>query len=58
MNKTYTNEEILRNIEILTQKRDSIKIERTALTQTINSLNKQILMWEKLDKSQYKMFDE
>ena len=38
--KTYTQEEINRNIETLTNKMDNLKLERTELTKNINSIKK------------------
>lgn len=56
--KTYTQAEVNRNIETLTNKMELLKLERTELTQNINLTKKQVDYWLKLDKSQLKMFDE
>ena len=40
--KTYTQEEINRNIETLTNKMDNLKLERTELTKNINSIKNAI----------------
>ena len=53
---TYTQQEVESNINKLTTLSDSLKLERTALSQQINSIKKQIQEWEDLDKSQFKMF--
>lgn len=54
---TYTNEEIQKNIETLSNRVDSLKLDRTELTRLISELRKQVLYWQELDKSQYKMFE-
>lgn len=55
--KTYTQKEISTNIEILTEKMEVLKLNRTEISKQINSLKKQIEFWNSLDISQYKMFD-
>jgi len=55
--KTYTNEEIQKNIEMLSNRMDSLKLDRTELNRLIGELRKQIAYWNELDKSQYKMFE-
>lgn len=55
--KTYTQKEISTNIEILTEKMEALKLNRTEISKQINSLKKQIEFWNSLDISQYKMFD-
>lgn len=55
-NKTYTTKEINYNIETLTNKMNSLKLSRTELSQEINNVKKQIVAWEELDESQFKMF--
>tara|TARA_R110000850_G_scaffold266127_1_gene396350 strand:+ start:14 stop:190 length:177 start_codon:yes stop_codon:yes gene_type:complete len=53
---TYTQEEILKNIEKLTIKSNSLKTQRTGISQDINSLKKQVKEWEDLNVNQFKMF--
>lgn len=54
---TYTNEEIQKNIETLSNRVDSLKLDRTELNRLLGELRKQVLYWQELDKSQYKMFE-
>lgn len=54
---TYIQKEVLDNIEILNNKVSILKLKRTELLQSINTLKKQISEWQKLNKNQYKMFD-
>lgn len=54
--KTYTQKEVQKNIETLTNRMESLKLERTELTKSINSIKKQITEWLDLDQSQFKMF--
>ena len=54
--KKYTQEEIKSNINTLTTQLNTKKLQRTELTQSINSTKKQIVYWEELDTSQIKMF--
>jgi prefoldin subunit 5 len=54
-NIIYTPKEIQKNIEVLTNRMESLKLERTELTQNINSIKKQIQYWLDLDKSQLKL---
>ena len=52
----YTQKEVLENIEKLTKKSDSLKLQRTSLSQEINSLKKQIKVWVDIDMSQFKLY--
>ena len=54
--ETYTDKEIQSNIENLTNQMNQLKLDRTELSQSINSMKKQIQSWLELDKSQLKMF--
>ena len=54
--KSYTEKEIRYNIETLTEKLQGLKMVRTEISQDINRINKQIIAWEELDDSQFKMF--
>ena len=54
--KTYTQKEILHNIDVLTNSMESLKLERTSITKSINSLKKQVNTWKELNENQYKMF--
>jgi flagellar capping protein FliD len=54
--KTYTQKEIIHNIDVLTNSIDSLKLDRTSITKSINSLKKQVKTWEELNENQYKMF--
>ena len=54
--KTYTVKEIQRNIDTLNKRVDDLKLSRTEISQEINQVKKQIIAWEELDDSQFKMF--
>jgi len=54
--KTYTAREVTYNIDTLNSRMDNLKLERTAISQEINQVKKQIVAWEELDSSQFKMF--
>jgi flagellar capping protein FliD len=54
--KTYTQKDIIHNIDVLTNSIDSLKLDRTSITKSINSLKKQVKTWEELNENQYKMF--
>jgi len=54
--KTYTEKEIRYNIETLTEKLQGLKMVRTEISQEINQVTKQIVAWEELNDSQFKMF--
>lgn len=56
MAKQYTQKKIQKNIETLTNRMESLKLERTELSKSINSVKKQITYWIELDKSQLKLF--
>lgn len=58
MNKevTYTQKEVLQNINTLQNELDVSKLKRTEITKRINELKKQIQYWRDLDLSQLKMF--
>lgn len=51
----YTNEEIQSNINKLTAKSDSLKLQRTAISKDINQIKKQIQYWQEMDLSQLKI---
>ena len=53
---TYTEKEINKNIEALNERMESLKLNRSEISQDINQVKKQILAWEELDNSQFKMF--
>lgn len=54
--KTYTNKEVISNINLLKNELDDLKAERLELSRKIAHTKKQIVYWEELDKSQFKMF--
>ena len=54
--KSYTEKEIQHNIDTLNKRVDDLKLSRTEISQEINQVNKQIIAWEELDYSQFKMF--
>ena len=53
---TYTQKEILSNINRLQDEVELLKLKRTEIIKRINELNKQIDYWKDLDISQIKMF--
>jgi len=55
-NKTYTAREVAYNIDTLNNRMDGLKSDRTEISQEINPIKKQIIAWEELDNSQFKMF--
>jgi hypothetical protein len=55
--KTYTQEEIDSNINILTISLESLTIKRKSINSDIRNVKKQILYWEELNKNQYKLFE-
>ncbi len=55
-NKTYTAREVAYNIDTLNNRMDGLKSDRTEISQEINQIKKQIIAWEELDNSQFKMF--
>ena len=54
--KKYTQEEVESNINILENKINQLKLDRTELSQEINANKKQVLVWRELDMSQIKLF--
>jgi|TARA_B100000809_G_scaffold225645_1_gene236755 prefoldin subunit 5 len=54
--KTYTEKEIQHNIDTLNKRVDDLKLSRTEISQEINQVKKQVVAWEELDDSQFKMF--
>lgn len=54
--KTYTEKEIQHNINTLNKRVDDLKLSRTEISQEINQVKKQVVAWEELDDSQFKMF--
>ena len=54
--KTYTEKEIQHNIDTLNKRVDDLKLSRTEISQEINQVKKQIIAWEELNDSQFKMF--
>jgi predicted DNA-binding protein YlxM (UPF0122 family) len=54
--KTYTEKEIQYNIDTLNEIVDNLKLSRTEISQEINQVKKQVVAWEELDDSQFKMF--
>lgn len=55
--KTYTQEEIDSNINILASSLESLTIKRKSINSDIRNVKKQILYWEELNKNQYKLFE-
>jgi predicted DNA-binding protein YlxM (UPF0122 family) len=54
--KTYTEKEIQYNIDTLNEIVDNLKLSRTEISQEINQVKKQVVAWEELNDSQFKMF--
>ncbi len=54
--KIYTQQEIDSNINVLANELDDLKLKRSELSKQITHVKKQIIVWEELDKKQYKMF--
>ena len=54
--KSYTEKEIQHNIDTLNKRVDDLKLSRTEINQEINQVKKQVVAWEELDDSQFKMF--
>jgi len=54
--KSYTEKEIQHNIDTLNKRVDDLKLSRTDISQEINQVKKQVVAWEELDDSQFKMF--
>lgn len=52
----YTQREVQLNVESLTNKMELLKLQKTEITQNINSIKKQIMEWEQLNLSQTKLF--
>jgi len=52
----YTQKEIQFNIERLSNRLEGLKRSRTEISQEVNQVKKQIVAWEELDDSQFKMF--
>ena len=52
----YTEKEIQFNIERLSNRLEGLKRSRTEISQEVNQVKKQIVAWEELDNSQFKMF--
>ena len=53
---TYTEKEIQYNIDTLNEIVDNLKLSATEISQEINQVKKQVVAWEELDDSQFKMF--
>jgi hypothetical protein len=53
----YSQEEIRLNIEMLSNKLDSLNKEKSSLNKRISSIKSQMLDWKKLDHRQLKMFE-
>ena len=54
--KTYTEKEIQHNIDTLNKRVDDLKLSRTEISQEINQVKNQVVAWEELNDSQFKMF--
>jgi len=54
--KSYTEKEIQHNIDTLNKRVDDLELSRTEISQEINQVKKQVVAWEELDDSQFKMF--
>ncbi len=52
----YTEKEIQYNIDTLSNRLESLKRNRTEISKEVNQVKKQIVAWEELDDSQFKMF--
>jgi hypothetical protein len=52
----YTEKEIQFNIERLSNRLEGLKRSRTEISQEVNQVKKQIVAWEELNDSQFKMF--
>lgn len=55
MEKVYTQEEVLRNINIFLKKEDDLVNQRKELNKELNRIRKQKEYWEALDISQLKL---
>ena len=53
--QTYTQEEVLKNINIFKQKEDDLINQRKELNKTLLNVRKQKEYWESLDLSQLKL---
>ena len=53
--KIYTQREIDSNINILSNELEEFKALRLELNRRITHTKKQIIVWQELDKKQYKM---
>ena len=51
----YTETELLKNIEELEKRMHLMKLQRTELSQNINSTKKQIEKWKDMSTSQFRM---
>lgn len=54
--QTYTQEEVLKNINTFQQKEDDLLLQRKELNKELNRVRKQKEHWESLDLSQLKIF--
>lgn len=54
--KTYTQREVDSNINVLSNELEELKLKRTELSRNITHVKKQIIIWQELDKKQYKIF--
>jgi hypothetical protein len=52
----YTQEEVLKNIEMFKTQEEKLLQQRKELNKSMNDTRKQIQYWEDLDLSQLKMF--
>ena len=53
--QTYTQEEVLKNINTFQQKEDDLLLQRKELNKTLLNVRKQKEYWESLDLSQLKL---
>ena len=53
--KTYTQKEVDSKINILENDIDTLKKQRTDLSQLINLKKKQVVVWREFDLAQYKL---
>jgi FtsZ-binding cell division protein ZapB len=53
---TYTQLEVDSNINTLTCEMDDLKLKRSEVSKQITQIKKQIVVWQELDKAQFKMF--
>mgnify|MGYP003675829837 CR=1 FL=1 len=54
--QTYTQKEVDSNVNTLTSEMEDLKLKRSEISKQITQIKKQIVVWQELDKAQFKMF--